>query len=109
MINKNTDSFLKKSNKDRYIVALSLLGLLLCAIPLASDSVFTKFFGIKEKLSHQPSLGQITFAVNDIRHKNSQSFMWQKASPAQTIHLGDSVFTRRKVFFTSHLKKMAVV
>lgn len=80
-------------SKDRLFVVLSLVGLLLCSLPLASDRVYSFIFGKSRDGASTPAIGEISFAKNDIRHKNSDSLTWDKAGEAQIIHVGDSVFT----------------
>ncbi len=82
--------------RDRTLVVLCLLGLLLCSLPLVSDRVYSWAFGKSQKNSSAPIIGEISFAKNDIRHKNSGSFVWSKAQNSESIHLGDSVFTGEK-------------
>ena len=89
-IDKKTEN---PQSKDRLLVVLCLVGLLLCALPLASDRVYSFIFGRSRDGSTTPVIGEISYAKNDIRHKNSDSLTWDKAGEAQVIHIGDSVFT----------------
>lgn len=94
MNSKKNSGFFK--GKEKWLVGISLLGLLFSALPLFSDSIYQKIFGSQNLVSQKEVVGEISFIKNDIRHKNSESYSWGKAKSAQAVQIGDSVFTGEK-------------
>jgi hypothetical protein len=92
---KKLFSFLS-DRTDRRLMALSLIGLLLSALPLVSENIYQKILGQSSRTSNKPIIGEISLVKNDIRHKEMDSFAWEKASAAENVRLGDSVFTGEK-------------
>lgn len=88
---KNNGPF-SSDRMDRALVALSLLGLLLCGVVLSNDRIFQFLFG-SSHTSSAPIIGEITFAKNDTRRRSADFPAWEKAKVEQRIRLGDSVFT----------------
>ncbi len=93
MKRENKDAF--PNRKDRILVVLSLLGLLLFSAPLFSVKVYDWIFRDSNYGSGQ-IIGEVVSSNNDIRHKSANSFVWQKAQTEQKIRVGDSVFTGKK-------------
>lgn len=82
-----------KINKDYLLIALSLLGLLLFSLPLASDKIFDSLFLKTPSKNMDAAIGKITDATNDTRLKYANSLTWNKTKAAEYIHSGDRIFT----------------
>jgi hypothetical protein len=89
---------------DRYLVALSLLGIFACSVPLISERAYVALFGSDQTVNVAPSIGKVNSSTNDIRYKDAGSLVWSKAEQTQSIHLGDSLFTGEKSHVDIQLK-----
>jgi hypothetical protein len=83
---------------DSFIYVVSAIGLIVCAAPLLSENVYRSIFSNQNSSESvlMPTIGQITFAENDIRHKSKDSIAWDKTKARQIIRVGDSLFTGEK-------------
>lgn len=89
---KNDGSF-SFSRTDRIVVAICLLGLLLCSLLLTSDQAFEFLFARKAGKGGQPVAGEIVFANGDTRQRFFDSLSWEKVQGKSKVRYGDNVFT----------------
>ncbi len=84
---------LSSDKTDRRIVAVSLLGLLICFGLLSSEEFSQFIFGDQSEKSKAPIIGELSSSRNDIRHRSMDSLAWKPAKALQKVRAGDSIFS----------------
>lgn len=85
----------KKRSWNRLDIALLIFALMfLCGslLTLSSDKYFRLVWGRWSGASNAPVVGTVATAMNDVRHRDSESFIWDASLPSQTVRVGDSLF-----------------
>src|SRR5690348_4769189 len=90
---KRANKDLFSTRTDRVLGAVSLIGLILFAIPLLNESIYNRFFGRESKRGQAPVIGQISYLNRDVRLRGWDSLSWEQATSSESIELGDRLFT----------------